>query len=950
MTDTSFALLFGEKGKIICEKILSLQRRFPHLLKSDALRELGCYISHCSESFFECHSIFLLIRIFFLFRRLTTEVHAEHNLLKILKINSSIYGIAFALSNPHESQSFNDKHIFKATQKLIPGITAISTSFLSYPFRSKSVYYLEIKKIRENGFSSHEQQKLRTELFHELEMSIKSIHRPLFFPGNEEELFKNIRHLSQEIKSIHDLPQVMITFVEYLPLSLKFLVIALRVIKPLTPSLLSLSSQLPFLVQFSLEKSFYVGQVRKKYPKEASIFFLEVKSSPFIHDRHTINLRAVRHYIAKATETMLGPFRDYNGGLLNKENELLFAIKNALLAQGIPDLFLEDIFYNIKPIDMRLLITVETGVELISSFQKMLNSALEGEKKYLNSSLRCRDIRIALVKTGEITWKTTLVSRVLSCCPQIGCSIFEWEGFLYLCFFHQYTNSDILFDTLHNELKQHTNLAPSNNTILNINFQSGDPPSLNPRLAADMPSHILSNLLFEGLTCMNKAGEAEPAIAEKIEISSCGTIYTFHLRQAWWSNGEEVTAYHFENAWKKSLMAFSGFPYPDFFFLIKNVEQVRAKQISLDEVGIQVKDAKTLCIFLTAPCSYFLNLVATPPFFPLLGDNEEPSDFNGPFTLAEWKRSSYIHLSQNPFYRDAQRIKLGGIKIAMVRDPYTAYELFQKGELDFLGDPISPLPPDVIKQPKMKPLLIRKQVSRIFWIHCNTKMFPLHNIHLRRALSLSLNRKQITEKVFFYQIPQLSPLPYKYSQFHGMEEGDPNLARTLFNKALKELGIEQKDFPNLRIIYSDLSFEEPLLKELKLQWKEILGVDIVFHYLRWNEFSAAIEKGDFQLCGLFRRDFFNNVLFYLNFFKAAPMNPYSLENEKYAALLNILNKGKQDKNTLKKMENILIKETPVIPLVNQTFIALISNQIKGIAWDENGCLNLKNVWIDEKAH
>lgn len=952
MSENSFALLFGEKGRLFCEKMFSFYHRFPHLLKKAPLREMGCFISQCSETFLSSRSVFQLCRIFLSLHRLSQTSPlflGERGRISFKKfpINSSVCGVAIALHSQQESEIFNDKQILKALQNLIPGIIPVYNSYFSYTYKTITYYYMEIKKIRGRGFSWEEKCTLKKELLHEFQKGIESSSHSLFLPGNEEELFKNIRHLSQEIRSVRDLPQVMITFTEYSNDTLKFLVIALRAVSAKTPSLGTLSANLPSLVEFTLERVFSMGRLRKKYPKEASIFTLQVKSSLFLRNNHVLNLRAARLYIVKAIEGMLGPFRDYNGGLLNKENEQLLAIKRALQAQGKGDFpFLEDLFYGIKPIDMRAVLTPETGIKLAEGFQKIALTPLESEKKYALSFFSSQGLRLALLKTQEKLWKSILPARILAHSLQIGCSVLEWEGYLYFCFFHQYAHNDLLFEALHHELAQEASLSTyPRRTVLNLNFQSGDPLSLNPRFAADMPCHILSNLLFEGLTRIARNGGVEPAAAEKIERLSDGKTYRFNLRQSWWSNGEEVSAYHFEKAWKKGIMAtITGCPFPDFFYLFKNAQKARERQIPLDAVGIVVKDAKTLIVTLEEPCSYFLDLLSTPPFFPVLGEGEEPSDFNGPFTVAEWNRNRDLHLSQNPFYREQQHIKLGGIKISMIRDPYLAYEKFQKGELDFLGDPISPLPPEILKRSEVSPSLIQKQISRIFWIHCNTRIVPLQNRHLRRALSLALNRRQIVEKVLIGQSPQLSPLPAKYAQFKGLEEGDPDKACHHFHHALKELNMKKEDFPTLLLTHSDLSFEQPLFEELKRQWNSVLGIKLAPRHLRWNEFSAALEKGNFELCGLYRRDFFNNALFYLNFFKKTPQNPHSLSSKEYATLLSQFCKNE---DILSKIEHLLIQESPVIPLVNQRYLALISPHIRRLDWDENGCLDLKNSYLAE---
>lgn len=946
--------------------MLFFHERFPKMLPAGTLKQIHYFLAHCTDLFLEERSWLILARIFLALHRehAHKESEASQNFfVKIIKINSSTFGIALALLSDGLSETFNEKHLFKSIQNLIPGIIPLPHSYLSYSFKGTSIFYLEVEKIRGGHFSIEEKQKLQSKLLVELRKEISSQSSFLFLPGAEEEVFKNIRHLSREIKYSHDLPQVMISFVEYGQEKLKFLVNVLRIIKPTTPTLASLIERLPSLVQFSLENCFSVGLLRKKYPKEALTFTLEVNSALFCQNNNPVNLRAARLYIVKSIESMLGPFRDYNGGLLHKENEQLVAIKRALDARDRSYAFLEDLFYSIKPITMRSLITVQTGVYLSSFCKKMIETPLEKEKKYALSSytLSLDDkeaesptsnfLNIVVIKTTDKSWKVTLPGKLLAHSPQIGCSTLEREGYLYLCFFHQYCSSEstTLIDLLYKELaKNASHNTYSRKAVLRLNFQAGDPPSLNPRLAADVHCHILSNLLFEGLTRRNRSGKIEPAIAERIEVSPCATCYTFHLRQTLWSNGEEVTAYQFEKAWKKALIGkIPGCPYPDFFLPIQNAKAARQKEIEINQVGITARDAQTLCVHLESPCPYFLDLIATPPFFPLADDSEEPSTFNGPFTLVEWKRGISIELSQNPFYRDTQRITLEGIHISMVSNPTIAYNMFEKGDLDFIGDPISPLSPDLLKQEEIRDRLIHKSISRIFWIHCNSRTFPLNSPDLRRALSVAINRKELIEKVFIQQTPHHSPLPPKYSFFQEKDEGDPELARFYFNKAIAELQLTSKTFPPLVMTHSDLSFETPLINELTAQWKKVLGITILSRELPWGHFSAALEKGDFQLGGLFRRDLYNNVLFYLSFFKKAPSNPHSLEHPEFARLLDLYYEGKQADADLRKIELLLIEQMPVIPLVNQKYLALTADHVKGLDWDENGCLDLRGVALDE---
>src|SRR5471030_1721372 len=88
--------------------------------------------------------------------------------------------------------------------------------------------------------------------------------------------------------------------------------------------------------------------------------------------------------------------------------------------------------------------------------------------------------------------------------------------------------------------------------VVRINLKA-EPATLDPRKARDLPSMTLARMFFEGLTRVNQEDKAELALAEKLDISADGKIYTFTLRSSKWSNGDPVTAQDFVYAWSKAL-------------------------------------------------------------------------------------------------------------------------------------------------------------------------------------------------------------------------------------------------------------------------------------------------------------------------------------------------------------------------------------------------------------
>ncbi|MFS8564408.1 MAG: ABC transporter substrate-binding protein [Rhabdochlamydiaceae bacterium] len=86
--------------------------------------------------------------------------------------------------------------------------------------------------------------------------------------------------------------------------------------------------------------------------------------------------------------------------------------------------------------------------------------------------------------------------------------------------------------------------------ILRMNVHQ-EPTTMDPRKGSDWISAVMHFNLFEGLMRFHPDGSLSPAQAESVTISNDRLVYTFHLRDTTWSNGEAVTAQDFEMSWKK---------------------------------------------------------------------------------------------------------------------------------------------------------------------------------------------------------------------------------------------------------------------------------------------------------------------------------------------------------------------------------------------------------------
>lgn len=112
----------------------------------------------------------------------------------------------------------------------------------------------------------------------------------------------------------------------------------------------------------------------------------------------------------------------------------------------------------------------------------------------------------------------------------------------------------------------------------------------------------------------------EPTGAISHEISEDKKTWTFHLRkEARWSNGDPVTSRDYLFSWRRMLEQPGEYTY--LFHYIHNAEKYEesykaGRPIPFSEVGIEAPDDYTFRVTLDNPVTYFLELVAFPPFYP----------------------------------------------------------------------------------------------------------------------------------------------------------------------------------------------------------------------------------------------------------------------------------------------------------------------------------------------
>ena len=182
---------------------------------------------------------------------------------------------------------------------------------------------------------------------------------PIFMPRNEEEIMRILIALDQQLKFVNDKSQVYISFDEQTAKSLYFTVIIVRILKgePAISALLKSSTFFKYLH----DRTRKMGLIRKKYQKEATVFRVRFSKENFFRKDGSIDLYKARSKLAHELTLWLGEFRDFNGGTLKKQNELLNLVMKELKSE---ELSVENFFYSLIPVVIRSILEPEAFITL----------------------------------------------------------------------------------------------------------------------------------------------------------------------------------------------------------------------------------------------------------------------------------------------------------------------------------------------------------------------------------------------------------------------------------------------------------------------------------------------------------------------------------------------------------------------------------------------------------
>ena len=495
--------------------------------------------------------------------------------------------------------------------------------------------------------------------------------------------------------------------------------------------------------------------------------------------------------------------------------------------------------------------------------------------------------------------------------------------------------------------------------------------SLDSAQATDLVSFEVIADCLDGLIQLDAKGKAIPALAEKIDISEDAKTFTFHLRDAKWANGEDVTANDFVFAWRRHCVESTKYNYimGSTVANVKNADAVIKKEAAPETLGISAPDPKTFVVELDAPVPFFLSLMAFPTFYPInenfynslaagsYGTSPETFLSNGAFTLTEYlPGAANIQLKKNDSYWNASNVSLPKLQYQVVSSSDNALTAFKNGTLNLVGIGGNQIDSVKVDNDLLKMLNIHT-TGMLQYLSFNQDAKNHHagalsNVNLRLAISNAIDRESLVNnfvangsQATYTAIPINFAPNFETGVFFAEDQQkysdvvsfNVDKARGFLDKAKTEL---DKDNFDLDIIYANDGGDTVIkvVQAIKAQVEENLpGVTLNLQPMPKAEYLDRVTTNSYDIAITnWSPDYNDPMTFFTLWTTEGSEISEHWSNADYDKIITDCTNGALAANynarwaAMYDAEKILLDNAVIAPLYTNASAVLISDNVEGV--------------------
>ncbi|MBY0378902.1 MAG: peptide ABC transporter substrate-binding protein, partial [Burkholderiales bacterium] len=493
-------------------------------------------------------------------------------------------------------------------------------------------------------------------------------------------------------------------------------------------------------------------------------------------------------------------------------------------------------------------------------------------------------------------------------------------------------------------------------------------PTVDPQMIEDNNSARVDTDLFAGVVTLDQSNIPVAELAKYWDISKDGKTYTFHLRDGIkFSDGSPITANDVVFSWQRLVDPKTGSPYTYIANSIVNADKVTNKQATVDQLGSKALDDHTVRLTLLYPDSDILAKLATSSFAVISKDEvlkygkqwTDPKNIltSGAYLMKEHVINGCLLLEKNPYYYNADNVKINQVKFFPFVDTNTALAKYKSDALEITWS----VPVDQFKQINndYKDQLHVTPLEGVMFYDLNMLNPTFKDIRLRKALNLAVDRVTITKDVLGtgvtpnYSIITTSIDGGKYISVTYPWVNDARSKQVADAKQLyKEAGYGPNKQLKLTILYSTGDDEKKKVAlSIASMWKDVLGVNVTVQNVDWKTFLQALQNGDYQVAADRWVADYNGVSTYTHMYLCnAPENTAKYCNPEYDKYINQAvnsTNAKTRQDLYIKALNIAQNDYATIPLYQPSSRRLIKPYVKGFTPETNHLDKPATKWIEK---
>lgn len=489
-------------------------------------------------------------------------------------------------------------------------------------------------------------------------------------------------------------------------------------------------------------------------------------------------------------------------------------------------------------------------------------------------------------------------------------------------------------------------------------YYISDPVAIDHYNLQESEGTQVGHVLFDSLVEWDwDKGDVKAKAAESWEINDDNTVFTFHLKDAKFHNGDPVDSESFKRGWQRLVDTTMTTPGEIGYHLAPVVGYDEMAAGEATEIsGLTCPDDKTFVVTLKEPMADFLAVCCHPGLAPApQAAIDDAANYllapigNGPFMMdGKWESGQYINVKRfGDYYGD--KPALDAINFSIQKDPKTAYSELEAGNMDFCQIPTGRFAEltekygssvDGYTISPSRQTLAGAEAS-VYYLAVNLEDETMANKDLRHAIGLAINRQNIVDTLYegvrepadnvFPPIIDKKGGSWEYAKY------DPEAAK----KIIDEKGLAGT---TIKLSYNSGGGHEDIMSCIQADLTAV-GLNVEQDTKEWAAYLQGLTDGDFQMGRLgWIADYptLDNFIF-PNFYSTADNNYSRYNNPEVDAAIDDARKIADEddrKDAYRKINQMVADDMPIIPIMFYAHQHVASDRVNELYYNAQGIADL----------